>query len=105
MALRCQIVNLVGLNLLNQADKITRIGQVSVMQRKVTIRSVGIFIKVINAGGIKRRSAPLDSMNLVAFGQEVLRKVGSILARNAGDQCRLHGSRRHLSILVFTSEC
>jgi hypothetical protein len=48
---------------------------------------MGILVEMVNTVGVKERGAPLDSMYLIAFGQEQLSQICPILARNAGNQC------------------
>ena len=44
MALRRQVVNLVGLNLLDEANQVGRVSQIAVMQLQAYVRFVGILI-------------------------------------------------------------
>ena len=49
-----------------------------------------ILIKVIDAAGIECGGATYDPVNFIAFLEEKLRKIGTILARDARDQRFLH---------------
>jgi hypothetical protein len=53
MALRGQIVDLVGLYLLHDADQVGGVGQVAVMQVQSHAALVRILIKMIDAVGIE----------------------------------------------------
>jgi len=49
MALRRQIVDLVGLDFLDDADKVAGIGEIAVMEAETEVFCVWILIEVINA--------------------------------------------------------
>ncbi len=49
------------------------------------MRIVRVFVDVVDAGGIEERAAPLDAVNLIAFGEEKFGEVGSVLAGDSGD--------------------
>ena len=70
MALRRQIVYLVRLKLLNQANQIGGIGHVAKVHEKFYPGFMRVLIQVIHAPGIERRRAPLYPMNLVALTEE-----------------------------------
>ncbi|MNK95626.1 hypothetical protein D3C87_1158700 [compost metagenome] len=98
MALRCQIVNFVRLNLLNDTDQIGRIRHVAVVQNEARILVVRILIDVIYPAGIEGRRTPLDTVNRIALGQQKLGKIGTVLPGYSGYQrdlvARLHS--RHI---------
>jgi len=52
---------------------------------------VEILVEVINPGGVKGRGAPLDAVDFVAFAEEKLGQVGTVLTGNPGDQGFFHG--------------
>lgn len=54
MTLRRQIVDFVGLDLLDQANEIGRIGEVTIVREKTDIRLVRINIEIINPRRIER---------------------------------------------------
>jgi len=59
------------------------------MQDETAAAFVRVLIQVINPVRVEQRCASLDPMNLVAFREEKLRQIGSILPGDAGDQCFL----------------
>ena len=87
MRLRGQVVNLVRLHLLNNANQTGGIGHIAVMQDKTRILFMRILIQVIDTVGIKQGRAPLDTMHLITLVQQKLGQIGTILPRNAGNQC------------------
>ena len=67
MAHSTEIVDFVGLNLLNDTNKVGGVGQISVMQNKVRIVDVWILIQVVYPIGVEQRSPSLDAVHFVAF--------------------------------------
>jgi hypothetical protein len=86
MALRCQVVDLVRLHLLNDPDQVGGIGQVAVVQPHVHRALMRILIQVIDSIGIEGRRPALDAVHLVAFAEQQLRQISTVLAGDAGDQ-------------------
>ena len=86
VTLRGEVVDFVGLNLLDDADQAAGIGEVAVMQDELAVGLVRILIEVIDAVGVEERRAALDAVDLVAFVEQELGEVGAVLARDAGDQ-------------------
>ena len=87
MALRGQVVDLIRLHLLDDADQTAGIGHVAVVQDEMAILLVRILIEMIDAIGIKKRGTALDTMDLITFFQEKLGQISPILAGDAGNQC------------------
>jgi hypothetical protein len=86
VALRGQVVNLVRLHQLNDADQVGRIGEIAVVQEQLDAALVRILVQVIDAIGVERRRAPLDAVNLVALPEQELRKIRTVLAGNSSNQ-------------------
>ena len=55
MALRRQVVDLVGLHLLDDADQIGGVGQVAVVQMQAHVALVRVLVEVIDAVGVEAR--------------------------------------------------
>ena len=86
VALRAQVVDLVRLHLLHDADQVGGIGQVAVVQDEVAMRLVRVLVQVIHAIGIEQRRAPLDAVDLVALLQQEFGQIGAVLAGDASNQ-------------------
>ena len=86
VALRGEVVDFVGLHLLNDADQAAGIGEVAVVQDELAIGLVLILLEVIDAVGVEERRATLDAVDFVAFVEEKLGEVGAVLAGDAGDE-------------------
>lgn len=69
MALRAEIVDLVGLDLLDDANQVGGIGEVAVVQDEAPILFVGILVKMIDALGVEKRCAAFYAMNGVSATQ------------------------------------
>ena len=91
MALGTEIVNLIGLYLLNDPLKVAAIAQVAIVQRQgwrltLVTKLMRILIKVIDSCGVEATGAALDAMHGIALPQQQLCKVAAILAGDACDQ-------------------
>ena len=86
MALRSEVVDFVGLHLLDDAHQTRAVGHVTVMQGKTPVYHMRILVQVIDAVGIEQRRAALDTMNFIALVEQELGEIGAILAGDAGDQ-------------------
>ncbi len=86
MALSTQVVDLIGLHLLDDPDQVGAVREVAVMQHQPWIALVGILVEVIDAGRVEAAGPALDAMHRVALLQEELRQVAAVLAGDAGDQ-------------------
>ena len=90
-----EIVDLVRLRLLHNADEIGRIGGIAVMHEERDARLVRIMVQVIDAPGIERRRTALDAVHDIALGEQEFGEIGAVLAGDAGDQRALLGRLRH----------
>ena len=85
MALRGEVINLGGSNLLQKANQIGGVGQIPVMQKEACLPLMRIDIDVINASGIKGGRPSLDAVNHITFVQQKPGQKRSILSGHAGD--------------------
>ena len=88
MALRRQIINLVRLDLADNANQAGGVGQVTVMQGN-------LVHDMVNTGGVGDGSAADNAVNLVALLQQKLRQVGTVLAGDTGNKCFFHMIEPH----------
>jgi hypothetical protein len=86
VALRRQIVDLVGPGLLDQADQVGGVGQIAVMQKEPRLVLVRIDIQVIDPPGVERRGTALDPVHHVALLEQERREIGAVLPGHSGDQ-------------------
>ena len=93
VALRGEIVDLVGLRFLHDADQVGRIGHVAIVQDKLLVRLVRVLIEMLDAAGVERRRAPLDAVDGVALVEQQFGKIRPVLPGDAGDEGHLADSR------------
>ena len=89
VALGGQVVDLVGLCFLHDADQVRCIGEVAIVHEKARASLVRVDIEMIDTSGVERRRAALDAMDNVALPQQQLSKIGAVLPGHARDQCDL----------------
>ncbi len=87
MALRSKVINLVRLNLLDDANQTGRVRQIAVMQEEAHIFFMPILIEMVYAVGVEQTGAALDAVNDVALAQQKFCQIGAILASDAGNEC------------------
>jgi len=94
MALRPQVVDLVGLHLLHDPGEVAAVGQVAVVQVQMSLRlRMDVRVEVVDASRVELGGPPLDAVHLVAFFDQQLGKIGAVLAGDAGDQSALRHVR------------
>ena len=69
MALSTEVVDLIGLHLLNDPDQVGAVGEVAVVEHQARITFVGVLVQVIDPAGVEAARAPLNAMHLVALLQ------------------------------------
>jgi hypothetical protein len=89
MRLRREVVNLVGLRFLQDANDVGRVGHIAIMQMEGNTLLVRIMNQVVEAPGIEGRRTALHAMDHVSLGQEKFGKVGAVLPGHAGDESHL----------------
>jgi hypothetical protein len=52
---------------------------------------VRVLINVVDAAGVKARTAANDAVDRVAFGEKEFAEIGAVLASNSGDKSRERG--------------
>ncbi len=86
MALRRQVVDLVGTDLAEQADEVGRVGEIAIVQEHVLVRRMRILVYAIDPAGVERRRTPLQTVDFIALVEKQLGKIGAILPRDAGNE-------------------
>ena len=72
MALSSKVVDLVGLNLLDDSDQISAVGEIAVMQDQAWIHLMRILIQMIDPGGVEATRPALDAVHHIALLQQEL---------------------------------
>jgi hypothetical protein len=91
VTLRSEIVNFVGLHLLDDLNQTTGVSEIAIVKHQSRCILMGVLIKVVNTVGIERRGAALDAVHLVAFAHQQFGKIGTNLSSNASDESFLQG--------------
>ena len=84
--MRREIVDLIRLRFLHNADDIGRVGHIAVMQMEGNALLVRIMNQVVDALGIEGRRTALHAMDEVSLGQQKFREVSAVLPGRAGDE-------------------
>ena len=85
MALCGQVVNLVGLRLLDDAGEAGRVGHVAVVKHEALVGFMRILEEMVDPVGIEERCAALDPVHDVALAQQEFGKVCTVLSSDASD--------------------
>ena len=86
MALSAQVINLIRLRFLHDANEIARIAQIAIVQLEVCMLDVRVLVYVVNALSVEMRSPALDAANDVALFKQKLSEVRDVLAGNTRDK-------------------
>lgn len=92
VALRAEMIDLVGLQTVEELDQVRGIAQVAVVKEKTYAGEMGVAEEMVDARGVERARPPDDSVDFVAFGEEQFGEVRAVLAGDAGDEGFFHGS-------------
>ena len=87
MGLGAEVVDFVGLDLADQAGEVGGVGEVTVVEAEVRISHLMMLVDVIHSMRVEGGCSTLNAMDFVAFFEEELGEVGSVLSSNAGDEC------------------
>ena len=87
MALGREVVDLIGLNILHNADEVGAVHKVTVVQLQSNVVFVRVLVEVVNAICVELRRTALDAVNFVALFKQEFGEVRAVLARDAGDEC------------------
>ena len=87
MALRREIVNLIGLGLLLNIGQRGAVGHIPMMQAKAAIVTGLAFDQVVDTRRVIQRCAAFDAVHGVAFAQQKFGQIRAVLSGDAGDEC------------------
>jgi len=90
VALGGQVVNFIGLHLLDDADQVGGVGQIAIVQPESHLLLVRAGVKVVDARRVEGGRTTFDTVDFAALGQQELRQVGAALACDAGEQSSFH---------------
>lgn len=90
MALCRQVIDLVGLHLLDHPDEVSSISEVAVVKHKPLIWFMRVLIEVIDTIRVERGRPSFDAMDLVSLFEQELGQICPILASDPSDQRSFH---------------
>ena len=85
VALRAEVIDLIGLDLLEHAAQRGPVGQIAVMQREIGAADMRVMIEVIDTVGVEEAGAAHQPVNLVAFAEEQFGQIRPVLTGHTGD--------------------
>ena len=91
MALRGKIVNFLRRDLLQKPVQVAGIREVAVVQEQALTMDLRVIEEMLNALRVEVRGPANHAVDDIAFVEELLRKVGAVLAGDAGDESGFHG--------------
>src|SRR5262249_21328782 len=86
MTLGCEIVNLVRLSVLDDADQIRRICHVAIMKNKPYFLVMEVLIEMVDTACIERGGTTFYAMDNISFIKQEFCKICAILTSGSGDQ-------------------
>ena len=95
MRLRCEVVDLVRLGFLYDADDVGRVGHIAVVQLEGHPLLMWIVNQVVNALSVEGRRTALHAVDEISLRKQKFGKIGAILPGCAGDQRRLPRRSSH----------
>jgi hypothetical protein len=85
MALGSQVIDLIGLQAVDQFDQVHGVRQVAIVQKQMRIG-----VDMLDARCVECTRAANDAVNLVAFFEKQIGEITSVLSGDAGDEGFLH---------------
>ena len=85
VALRSEVVDFVGLHLLDDPDQVRRVRHVAEVELEAHVLLVRVVIQVIDPIRVEQRRASLDAMDFVSLLQQELCEISAVLPSDAGD--------------------
>ena len=86
VAHRGEVVDLVGLHLLDDPDEVRGVGEIAVVQLEPDVGFVRILVQMVNPVRVEERGPALDPMHFVTLFEQQFCQISSVLTGDAGDQ-------------------
>ena len=93
VALRAEVVDLVGLHRPQHAVERARVVQIAVDQPQAVVGDVRVLVDALEALGVERARPAHDAVDLVPLCEQQLGQVRPVLSGDARDERSLHRSR------------
>ena len=85
MALGSDVVYLIRLYFLDEADEVGGVGEISVVENEIPVFFMRVLVEMVHSFRIKRRGPSFEAVDLVTFFQKKFRQIGAVLAGDTGD--------------------
>ena len=85
MTLGPQVINLIGLQVVDQLDQIDGVRQVAIVQKQMRIG-----VNMLDARCVECTRAANDAVYFVTFFEKQIRQITSVLSGDAGDEGFFH---------------
>jgi hypothetical protein len=95
MTLGAQMIDLLRLKVIDEVGHLAGIAEIAVVEKKPSFGNMGVRINMVDATRVKSARAPNQAMDLIAFGEEEFRQIGTILPGDPGNES-FHESLRGL---------
>ncbi len=86
MALRPQVIDLVGANLVEEVGELARIGEIAIVQDDAGLGVVWILVEMLDPLRMEGTGPPDQPVDRVALREQQLTKVRAVLAGDARDE-------------------
>ncbi len=94
MALRRQVVDLIGLHFLHDPDQAAGIGEIPIMQHEFAALLMRSLVEMINAVGVEKRRTALYAVYFISLVEQEFSQIGAVLSGDAGDKRFFHSFPR-----------
>ena len=85
VALRAEMVDLVGLDIVQQVLQRGAVAEVAVVQEELHAVDVRVLVKMIDAVGVERTGAADDAVDLVALAEQEFGEIRPVLPGDTGN--------------------
>src|ERR1700724_1646808 len=86
MRLSAEVVDLIGLDLLDDVDERGAVRQVSIVEDQAGRGIVWVLVEMVDARGVEEGRATLDTVDFVPLGEKKFGEIRPVLTGDSGDK-------------------
>lgn len=90
MTLCPKVIDLIWLYFLENTIQVASVRKIAIVEVRSGTADVWILVEMINTRSVECACASDDTMHLVPLFKEKFCEIGSVLSRDAGDECFFH---------------
>ena len=105
MALGAEMVDLVGLDLLEEVGERAGNGKIAVVEIDPRLGVVEVLVEVVDPVGVEGAGPADEPVDLIPLAEQELGEVGAVLAGDAGDERFFHFEPFLLPIFSVRRRC